>query len=60
MFYQFWTEEQELDLVMIFDTTKGTNWDKAKEVNKRWNGKYFTKNLITLINKYYEIKKRNH
>ena len=61
MFYQIWSEEQELDLLMIFDTTKGTMWDKAEEVNKRWNGNgkgWYTKNLITLINKYYQLKKR--
>lgn len=59
MFYQFWTDEQELDLLMIFDTTKGSMWDKAKEVNRQWNGNgYYTKNLITLINKYYQLKKK--
>jgi len=62
MFYQIWTEEQELDLLMIFDTTNGTMWDKAKATNEKWNTKesgYYTKNLITLINKYYQLKKLN-
>jgi hypothetical protein len=61
MFSQRWTTEQELSLLMIFDTTEGTMWDKAEETNKRWNGSgWFPKNLITLVNKYYQLKKNQN
>lgn len=60
MFYQNWTPEQEQSLVDVFESTPGTLWDKAKETNKRWNGSsngWYTKNLVTLVNKYHSIKK---
>lgn len=60
MFYQNWTPEQEKSLMDIFKKTPGTLWDKAKQVNKTWNVvecPYYTKNLVTLVNKYHLLKK---
>jgi hypothetical protein len=60
MFYQKWTEDQEKSLMDIFEKTSGTLWDKAKAVNKEWNVKdcpYYTKHLITLVNKYHSLKR---
>jgi hypothetical protein len=59
MFYQNWTKEQEQSLLDIFNSTEGTLWDKARETNRQWNKKdngWYTKNLVTLVNKYHKIK----